>query len=664
LVLCGSETVSDGRRDAFRFDQYNHLYLVASAGESLREGFFPPRVSPLLSGGLGNPYHQFYSPMAHAAAAAASVLCGDAVAGYSASVALLLAFAFASMYRLGFYLTGSRECAAFAALLFALAPYLHADRTLRGAYAEYFAFCLLPAVTYLNLRALPLRSYRRWALAALATAALMLSHAVTAFYYLLFCALFILFSWISAFAASEKASRARPGAAPSPAPVPDAAAPDSAAPDSAAPDSAAPDSAFPDPAAAGGGTVKAPSRAGSRLKRAFPRKALAAASVAAAALLLSMYCMGPVILYDDLVMKQGILAESFKAVESGYMTPVLAVLSVRDMPFAWSEQFSDFSRFQAGFLACASLCAFAWLRARRSPGAGGVYARPFMAAAALVLALILAPSLLGLPVLRSLDVAQFSFRFLSLLTLAGAIAGALALKGFFALRPGFDPALKRVAVMALGALALALASPYLYPKSFRYASVTRLDAASVVSGPGLEYGDTDYMRPAPPPGTLWTDPARKALAGAGMPGDKTFKADLAEYRREFGGPEGEVLLDVLYYPGLQEVDVRVDGLPADLELGTWWQRRDAVRQNFTSEPGAFHGLKLTGAPREGSLEVRARFSGFRWANRVSALSLALLMAGAAAAPLRARAGKRLKRGNAVISQNAGIAGLPSGAEGE
>jgi hypothetical protein len=120
----------------------------------------------------------------------------------------------------------------------------------------------------------------------------------------------------------------------------------------------------------------------------------------------------------------------------------------------------------------------------------------------------------------------------------------------------------------------------------------------------------------------------------------SFAADLGELRRESGGPEGEVLLDVLYYPGLQEVDVRVDGKPAGVSLGTFWQRRAEIPQIFSPEPGAFHGLRISGAPARGALDVRVRFTGWRWANWTSLLSAVLLAAGAAAEGFRRRRGAR------------------------
>jgi hypothetical protein len=541
-------------------------------------------------------------------------MTGDIISGYSTTAVLILAFAFVSMYRLGLYLTGSKICAGYAAIVFVTAPYLHVDRTLRGAYPEYFAFCLLPAVTYLNIRALCFKSYKYWAMAVLATSALMLSHLITAFYFMLFTALFIFFSWLSFFVSSRVRDRHQRKAF---------------------------SSTF---------SGKVPKK-----RRTFLSKAMAATSVAIAALLLSMWCMGPVLFYEDLSMKREVLTGSFKVVESGYMVPLLGMLSIGDIPFAWREQFADFSRFQAGFMVLLSIISLARYRFPVK----GVYARPFLGVCALIVLFVLVPSLFRLPILNRLDIAQFSFRFLAPLTLAGALAGALALSDFFRSFRGFDPALKAVTFVVLTALSLSFASPYIFPSSYPYSSVMKL-GYSDISGPlGLEYGETAYLRPAPPendPG--WTDPDRRALtASGGKPGAVVFSSDLESYRLQNGGPAGELLLDVLYFPGLQSVDVEVDGIPVDPALDTWWQRRAVVRQDFTDAPGAFHGLKLTGVPVEGFLEARVRFTGMSWANRLSLASLILLALGVVL-PTISRSGAR--RAHAGRSPASG--GIPASNE--
>jgi hypothetical protein len=44
-----------------------------------------------------------------------------------------------------------------------------------------------------------------------------------------------------------------------------------------------------------------------------------------------------------------------------------------------------------------------------------------------------------------------------------------------------------------------------------------------------------------------------------MPGDGVFRADLGEYYPGSGGPPGGVLLSMQYFPGLQDIEISMDG---------------------------------------------------------------------------------------------------------
>jgi hypothetical protein len=373
---------------------------------------------------------------------------------------------------------------------------------------------------------------------------------------------------------------------------------------------------------------------------------IAAASVATAALLVTMCYMGPILFYDDLIIKKEIISELFRTVDSGYMTPLLSVLSLRDIPFDWARNFTEFSKFQAGLIVSASLVVFTGYRI----GRGGTYFFPFVCVSLLIMVFVVFPSVFSFPVLKSLDMAQFSYRFLGLFTLAGAITGALALKSFFASQPGFVSALRSVTFIVLTSFTIAVASPYLYPKGFPDSRVWHLGAEEISGLGRLVSNDTNYMRPIPQDWEGWIEPERLTLpAERGRPGDLVFLSELADYRDRYGGSAGEVLLDVLYYPGLQEVEVTVDGLPADLELGTFWQRRTSVHQNDSPFPGGFHGLMITDAPAEGKLMVRVKFSGMRWANFVSVFTLAFLFIGLVATFFKSRIRQKIYRQNTNIS---------------
>jgi hypothetical protein len=354
-------------------------------------------------------------------------------------------------------------------------------------------------------------------------------------------------------------------------------------------------------------------------------KILAAASVAVAAVLVSMCYLGPVIFYDDLMMKREVLAGNSVAA-SAYMTPILSLFSVTDTAWNWKSHTSGLPRFQAGALLLASWLAFVWLIARR----GAVWGLPLAVTGGLILLAVSRPAIFLIPPLTSLDIAQFSYRFLTLFTLAATCAGPVALAVIFRRSKGYTAGARNAAALALVALSLALVSPYLYGDQVQGTHAWNLDTGDVYRRGRLDYGDSNYLR-VPPPDTdpgAWTDPGRPLANWTGRPGDWSFNVDLARFPEASGGPPGEVLLEVMHYPGLQDIEVLVDGEPYEAEVGTFWQRRSSVRIGITrgeeEGPGAFGGLKLTGLPPAGILEVRVDFTGMFWANGTSVASLSLL----------------------------------------
>ncbi|MDR1313693.1 MAG: hypothetical protein LBQ12_08350 [Deltaproteobacteria bacterium] len=614
-VLSGAEVTYGGRRDFLAPDQFRHAFLSGSMAQGFLEMTFPPRVSPILADGLGNPYHQFSPPLAHAAVGALGLLLRDLVAGYTYGSVFLMALAFVYAYRLGRYLTLSDRCAAFAAFLFVTAPYLAADRVLRGAFDEYFAFALLPVATYYNLRALPLASYRIWALAVLSTAALLLSHFITgAFFLFFYLALVTLAVFFALARRLVRRGRAEPGGK-----------------------SGKGGKGYAEPSAEAGISGKGLGEQPPPRVWPFARKALAAISVAAGAILVCMWWLGPFVFYGDLAIKGDALANA-SAASSAFMTPVLSLFSLTDSSWSFSANQTELPRFQTGILLLASLTAFLYYSAGRRTS----WALPFSVTALAVLFVVARPAAFLYPPLKYMDIAQYSYRLLSLFALAGSAAGALALKAFFRNTPGFSPASRSVAAMALAAFALAMAAPYVYPKTLKDSKPFSMNSDEIRHRTRLLSGEGAFMRvpPAPEAGG-WTDPGRPAVPWSGKAGDWRFTVDLEEWRGSSGGPSGEALLDVLYYPGLQDIELSVDGKPADLVSETYWQKRKSFERPGDAVPGAFHGLKISGLPEKGTFRARVRFTGFVWANRTSAAAILLLLGGQLRSSVRARRRSRV-----------------------
>jgi hypothetical protein len=267
--------------------------------------------------------------------------------------------------------------------------------------------------------------------------------------------------------------------------------------------------------------------------------------------LLSPYYLAPALLYGDLVMKKAVLP-AMRTWTSSELTPFFAVLSLTDVPWLCQAQFSSTAwKFQAGMPGFAAHAAFAW----RCAKGGGSWALAFAVTSWIILLVIGWPGVFSRPPLKYADIAQFPFRFLSLFTLAGSVSGALALRRLFKERLRLPMAARNTFALAMICLSLALSGPYLYPRSAGQPGGSALGESDIMLSPGLEATEDAYHRPAPEEGAFsWTDPARSAVKGTGTPANAAFRADLSEYYRSSGGPRGEVFLDIIHYPGLQDIE--------------------------------------------------------------------------------------------------------------
>jgi hypothetical protein len=588
VALCGAEATFGGRRDIVSQEQYNQLILTDSMVEAIKDASFPPRVSPIVAGGTGVPYHQFYAPLSHFFAAIVSIIFRDLIDGFAYGSVLILSLAFLYAFRLGRYLTLSDHCAAVAAFIFVTAPYLANDRVLRGDFAEYFALCLLPMTLFYNLRALSLKSFKNWTLAVLATSALILSNLVIGMFFLLFYFLFhvmtfslVLFRYLTL--------RRKSGIDTSPS------------------------------------VKQTPPLAYLSRFRHASAKSLVALSVGAGAVLLCMWHLGPATFYSDLMVKQPLLDRAYDAA-SGRLTPILSVFSVTDTSWNFKSNEEKAPRYQAGLVLLASYAAFLYYCARRRT----TWALPFSITTGIVLLVIVRPTLLRFSDSSIYDFAQYSYRFLGFFAIAATVAGAVALRTFYQSCPGFTYLTRSAVALTLIALSIVSAAPYLYTRILRNQWVMySVNTTRIAVYPRLIYGEKDYLRVPPSDSAgpeVWVSPDRKGVSWEGKPGDWHFRVDLKDYYRESGGPPGEVLLNVLYYPGLQTIDIFTDGMKTDPNIETYWQKMDSLGAFRSKVPGSFHGLKLTEIAGSGILEVRVRFNGFRWANWISFLSLASLVA--------------------------------------
>lgn len=126
-----------------------HVYRAAELGHALRGGAWYPRWAPDFYFGYGYPIFNYYAPLTYYLANLFALLPGlDIVGGVKA--VFVSGFIIAA---LGAYLLGRKlfdpAAGIIAAASFTFAPYVvFIDPHARGALAEYFAVCLMPAAFY------------------------------------------------------------------------------------------------------------------------------------------------------------------------------------------------------------------------------------------------------------------------------------------------------------------------------------------------------------------------------------------------------------------------------------------------------------------------------------------------------------------------------------
>jgi hypothetical protein len=144
----------------------------------IRDGQFPVRWFPDVSGGYGSPHPQFYAPLFYLIAELFFLAGAPLTLSLKAALAFILAATSISMFRLGRALLGE-AAGLVAAAGYTYSPYHLVDLYVRTAFSELTAFVFLPAsiLAFLKLAREP--SPARAAAAGAALAGLLLSHTLT-----------------------------------------------------------------------------------------------------------------------------------------------------------------------------------------------------------------------------------------------------------------------------------------------------------------------------------------------------------------------------------------------------------------------------------------------------------------------------------------------------
>lgn len=160
-------------------DTLTHFYKLVQLDHLVRQGIFYTRWFPYKASGFGAPLFQYYAPLAYYVAE------GFGLLGWETLTALRLAFGLTLVGGgLGMYLLArdalDEGSALVAAAAYVCGPYMLFNAFFRGGFTEQFALMLMPFVLWAFRRLAVTGQARYLAAGAIACAAVILSHNLTA----------------------------------------------------------------------------------------------------------------------------------------------------------------------------------------------------------------------------------------------------------------------------------------------------------------------------------------------------------------------------------------------------------------------------------------------------------------------------------------------------
>jgi hypothetical protein len=565
IILSSSDVILNGTRYVYSPEQSDGLKLSGSVIWSIWNGEIPPRTSLNLVNGYGVPFHQFYAPLCHFFVAILGIITGDLLLGYAMASIIILTLAFLSTHALIKYLTFSNIYALISAFIFVTGPYLFTDRVLRGDFPEYCGFCLTPLLLYFILRAINSGRLKYWILALIVSASLALTHLITFINFYIFLSLFLFIHLLQILAKNSNNKK-----------------------------------------------VKGKKYAG---------KLFVLFTILIATLIIDMYYFLPIIFYNDLAVK-GIDLASKTMVDLKSTVSPLSLLSVFNMPFitpmTGENIIVDARRFQIGFLVLVSYLSYIYLLYKTNKS---LYYWSFVLTSSIILILIFKPLIFPNTPIFSFE--TLSYRMILDFQLISVIMGALAMLVFFRENPSFHGIGQKIFAVIIICFSLIFIRPYLFSNMTHpnYPHITTEE--DFYNESSLSDGNANYIRiPPPDDDPRWIKEGITLKRAEGLGDEKVFALNLDDYYTS--SKEDGVYLNVLYYPGLMDIDVFVNGKTINCDLDTFWVKK-SVFNIYINDDAPFHGLKLSGLPRKGLLEVKTKFIGSRLGNYISLFSILLII---------------------------------------
>jgi hypothetical protein len=92
------------------------------------------------------------------------------------------------------------------------------------------------------------------------------------------------------------------------------------------------------------------------------------------------------------------------------------------------------------------------------------------------------------------------------------------------------------------------------------------------------------------------------------PNRKFFETDLSKLSKN-DSYHGEIILNVLYYPTFQNINIKINGIPINPPLSTLWHKTEKIDYFSALQYTGFHALRISGLPKNGILTVDVKFRG-------------------------------------------------------
>lgn len=168
-----------------------HIAWLFEMHKTILMGKIPPRFVPDLSFGFGYPLFNFVFPLPFYLAEIFHLGGVSLVDSIKLVFFLSIPFSFLSMFFL-LRQFSSRALSFAGAVLYVYTPYRAVDLYIRGAIGEIVSFIFLPLILLSVIKINELKSWKWTGIGALSTAALVLSHNITAYMFMFFISFYLM----------------------------------------------------------------------------------------------------------------------------------------------------------------------------------------------------------------------------------------------------------------------------------------------------------------------------------------------------------------------------------------------------------------------------------------------------------------------------------------